>query len=335
MSVGDARSLFVADAGGVVAAGSIQTIGSEVPLPVDASSGTRVALTVPISTAVAAGKQHACAISTERVYCWGDHTNGALGAHRVCTSRATEEMPDAPPDCILNGEVMPTLPAVRAVAAGDDVTCATAVTDDRVYCWGTASLTGGSHVPALDPPSAVQLPDGSPLRARQLTIRNQTICAIDHAQTAWCWGETFGERPQRLELTGVRDLAIGTDHSCAIAANGLTCWGSNRNGQIGDFDHAHRCGNACRLGPTAINLDAIRVVVGERHSCALLASGAVACWGSNEIGQLGRDDAFLVGAIANVVGVAAAVDLASSYARSCALAADGTAICWGEHVSSY
>lgn len=33
--------------------------------------------------------------------------------------------------------------------------------------------------------------------------------------------------------------------------------------------------------------DYIKVVVGESHSCALTATGAVKCWGADEYGQLG------------------------------------------------
>jgi alpha-tubulin suppressor-like RCC1 family protein len=36
-------------------------------------------------------------------------------------------------------------------------------------------------------------------------------------------------------LSGVSAVALGNDHVCALAAGGaVTCWGSNKMGQLGD-----------------------------------------------------------------------------------------------------
>ena len=135
----------------------------------------------------------------------------------------------------------------------------------------------------------------------------------------------------RQNLTGVVDIAVGDTHGCAISAAGLQCWGSDRNGESGDLAFARACPESsdCKVGPTAIALDATEVTVGERHSCALVRGGDVACWGSNEVGQLGRKDAFLVGDVG--VALDGAVDLASGLAEVCALRSDKTVWCWGEY----
>jgi alpha-tubulin suppressor-like RCC1 family protein len=328
MSVSDIRTLIVAGVGGSVEAGSVQTLGTEVPRPAS-GDGTALPLELPLATGVASGRRHACVISTMQVVCWGDHEGGALGAHRACLPPVAE---GGASRCVLEPALMPSLPAIRAIAAGDDVTCTTAI-DDRVYCWGDPAdgALAGSHVPALDPPEPVRLAGGAPLFAARVVVRGRTACAIDHAGTAWCWGAGFGDRPRPLELTGVVDVAIGRHHACAIADGGLTCWGENRNGQVGDVVHARGCGEGrCVLGPTRVPVDAVSVVIGERHTCALTRAGQVACWGSNERGQLGRTDAFLVGDIG--VALESAIDLQAGYARTCALGMGGVAWCWGEHV---
>jgi alpha-tubulin suppressor-like RCC1 family protein len=319
MTAAGAHTLILTDADETanLDAGTVESYGEDVPLPNDPSSGEPMMLTLPTATAIAVGVRHACIVSTGQVTCWGDNSAGELGAHRACDSDG----------CVLAPGVMPTLPAVRALAAGDDFTCAITM-EDMVMCWGAngAGELGGSSVPALDPPTPIMLPDGKPLFAERVIAVDSTACAIDHTGSAWCWGEGYGV-PQRLALSAVTDIAVGSDHGCAIASGGLTCWGDNINGQI-DASSAAGCASPCTLPPTPIALAATRVVVGDRHTCALDASGDVTCWGSNEYGQLGESDAFLVGA--PNVAFRGATDLVAGTTHTCALAADDHAWCWGD-----
>lgn len=308
---------------------NLEARGAEVPAPHDPDTGEVAPLDLPPVSDVAVGRRHACVVSpTGSVHCWGDHEHGALGSQRVCKPPAAE---GGSPDCILGVGIMPSLPPVRELAAGDDVTCAI-TREDRVVCWGRPGpQLGGSVVPALDPPTPVAIAPEVPLAAARVIVARGTVCAIDHDATLWCWGTGFGATPQRQPYTGVVDVALGTRHSCVIDARGLTCWGDNRNAQVGDAAAARRCPleAPCTIDePYLVPLDAVRVVVGERHTCALLAGGGVACFGSNEVGQLGRTDAFLVGDI-GIALPGTVVELAAGYAHTCALASGGRAWCWG------
>lgn len=312
------HTLVLTEVGLHLDAGTVETDGPPIALPVDPSTSTPIMLALPTATAIAVGARHACIVSAAQVTCWGDNERGALGAHRTCTAGA----------CVLAPGVMPTLPPIRALAAGVDVTCATA-SDGQVLCWGEHAHgeLGGSIVSALDPPMPVRLADGKPLYADRVAIVDSTACAIDRFGAAWCWGDGYGAAPQRLAFTAVVDVAIGHDHGCAIAGDGLTCWGDNRNGQI-DAPSARQCTDACTLPPTHLAVDARRVVVGARHTCALGATGDVTCWGSNEHGQLAHADAFLVGD--PTVAFTGAVELVAGATRTCALTADHQAWCWGD-----
>jgi alpha-tubulin suppressor-like RCC1 family protein len=279
-------------------------------------------LLVPASTDVASGTYHACSLSQGQVFCWGDNSTGALGAIRTCPARSS--------DCFLNASVLPNLPAIKAIVAGDDVTCATAM-DGRVYCFGdpTSAAIGNSDVPATAPPRPIQLPFGTDLIASRVRMFHDKVCAIDTQNTVWCWGNDFGTTPVR-EYMNATDIALGPYHTCVLQAGQVTCFGENRNGQAGDFEAAQTCEpeGGCPVNPTVVPLDhPVSVVVGERHSCALLASGDVACWGSNEFGQLGRTDAFLVGSVG--IATQGAVEVVTSRTRTCARRSDGTAMCWG------
>ena len=323
-SVANTHTMIVTPFDPVTGGDNVKVAGTDVPRHVD-DNGDPVPLGLPVMTAVAVGRVHACGISaTGSVHCWGDQTHAALGMHRVCTPPAAE---GGVPDCTLGPAIMPSLPPVRALVAGDDVTCAI-MKDDHVVCWGVPGRTGGSLLPALDPPTPVTLTDGAVLSAARLIASHGSICAIDHDARLWCWGDGFATLPQLQPQRGVTDIALGRRHRCIIDEDGLSCWGDDRNGEIGDIEFARACGDDCQITtPHHIDLDAYRVVVGERHTCALDHAGVVTCWGSNEVGQLGRTDAFLVGDLGFALDTVS--DLAAGYAHTCALRNGNAVWCWG------
>ncbi len=202
-----------------------------------------------------------------------------------------------------------------------------------------------------------------------LSVGFAHACALMATGSAWCWGyNAMGQlgngrvgaeigfwnipcdsTPQ--EVLGVDELVLihaGFTTTCGVTpTGGLKCWGANQYGQLGDgrADHGITCDSGdCSLIPVDVNLlsvptAAFSVASGWYHSCVLGTFGDVACWGSNERGQLG-DGVASHGATcegvdcsrvpvrvhnlsANVQQVAAA----DQYA--CALRGDGTVWCWG------
>ncbi len=73
----------------------------------------------------------------------------------------------------------------------------------------------------------------------------------------------------------------------------------------------------------------VSIKVGGSHSCGLLASGRLKCWGSNSNGQVGiveiTDEGRVVANISNV----SQIDLGSFH--TCAVKTDGSAWCWGRN----
>jgi alpha-tubulin suppressor-like RCC1 family protein len=316
--LGGVHTLVLTEADGTIDAGTVEAYGDPIDLPQDPNTSEPVMLDLPTATELAVGLRHACVVSAGQVSCWGDNDAGALGAHRACNTAG----------CVLEPGTMPTLPAIKTLAAGWDFTCATTM-DGTVMCWGTNSHgeLGGSLVPSLDPPTPIKLPDDKPLYVQAVHVFESTACAIDRTNSAWCWGDGYGA-PQRLPYSNVTDVAVGSDHGCVIAGGQLTCWGDNINGQI-DATLARQCqqGAACSLPPTVVAMPAERVVVGERHTC-VLASGDVTCFGSNEHGQLATSDSFLVGD--PNVALSGAVDVVAGDTDTCALTAYHLAYCWGD-----
>jgi alpha-tubulin suppressor-like RCC1 family protein len=71
------------------------------------------------------------------------------------------------------------------------------------------------------------------------------------------------------------------------------------------------------------------VTAGHAHSCALLTSGAVKCWGSNDLGQLGDGTQTSSVTPVDTAGLTDAVVLSAAYAHTCAVTSAGAAKCWG------
>ncbi|MEQ1701925.1 MAG: hypothetical protein ABMA25_17590, partial [Ilumatobacteraceae bacterium] len=282
-------------------------------------SGTKV-------VSISAGTLHTCAVLIDgTVTCWGVGSFGRLGFGNQ-NSIGDDETPAANPAG--SGRIaMPELRAV-AVAAGGEHTCALLVNGD-ITCWGSAVLgalgygnefsIGDTETPRDNPidQGRVQLPGG--LKATAITAGNAHTCAILVGGAVACWGEaSFGrlgygnaenigddETPAAnpvsaglLSLPGSQlpvstaalAISAGKLHTCVLMATGsVSCWGDGTHGVLG-------YGNVAVIGdnefpvqnPAAPNgvvpLPGGRTVsgldVGDAHTCAILGTGGVTCWGT-------------------------------------------------------
>jgi len=80
-------------------------------------------------------------------------------------------------------------------------------------------------------------------------------------------------------------ISTGGNHTCAILSGAVKCWGHNDQGQVGDATSGTN-----RTSPVAVSGLSSGVTAisnGDFHTCAILSSGAVKCWGLNGQGQIG------------------------------------------------
>jgi alpha-tubulin suppressor-like RCC1 family protein len=128
-------------------------------------------------------------------------------------------------------------------------------------------------------------------------------------------------------------MDAGALHTCAVLRGGaVRCWGSNVDGQVGSGsgDMAERQPVSV-LGLTDAATD---VVCGEVHTCALLASGEVMCWGDNSVGQIGDGSMLPSPTAERVLDLPARVlEIAAGGAFNCALLDGGSVRCWGSNSS--
>ncbi len=130
-------------------------------------------------------------------------------------------------------------------------------------------------------------------------------------------------------LTGAdaQQLSGGGGHTCAIVPGAsVMCWGWDEQGQLGDtaqnYSWAYPSLAAGLIGATAVD-------GGYQHGCAVVADGAVKCWGSNGSGQLGDDTMWSSNVGVFALGLLGATAISTGSSHSCALVSGGSVWCWG------
>ncbi len=259
------------------------------------------------ATAVAAGATHACAIVAGAVQCWGANDRGQLGVETTTELCGSGTSALA---CARTPVAVAGLHHVVELVAGDAHTCARAQ-DGTVSCWGTnadGQLGAGTASPMPSPTPRAVLLGTSPLR-------------------------------------GVRALAAGTDHTCALRDDGaVLCWGRHDRGQLGAPAPAQSapCSNACFTTAVAVlGYEGTRsghtedggvdgpVDGGTAEAGAPIDASAAdgARADASGVSDTGRRDA-------SAVVPPAVISIAAGGSFSCLSLDDGTLRCWGSNRSN-
>jgi uncharacterized repeat protein (TIGR02059 family) len=156
----------------------------------------------------------------------------------------------------------------------------------------------------------------------------------------------YGTPTQALQAA----MSLGSRHTCVIKNGNLLCWGDNTLGQLGNGSFGDSTNERptfvvdSQSSPTTPLAGVVGVIAATDHSCALLNSGKVKCWGYGwRIGKYSSNGAaspyptFVKSSWINTEAesnaspdLTGAVGLAASTYNSCALINDGKVKCWGD-----
>jgi alpha-tubulin suppressor-like RCC1 family protein len=283
-------------------------------------------------TAIAAGGWYTCGLSmTDGVKCWGWNDFGQLGDGST-TNRATP----------VNATGLSS--GINIIDGGWAHTCVLSTTGG-VRCWGrnrTGQVGDGTTTDKSIPVDVVGM--GSDVIAIAVGGASYAghTCVLTRTSGVKCWG--YNELGQvgdgtttKNKVTPVDVVGLGSDvtaisagylHTCALTtAGGVKCWGYNFYGQVGDGTTVNKLIPADVVG---LDRNVIAIASGGFHTCALITTGGVKCWGGNPAGQLGNGDTENHSTPVDVEGLGSGVAaITAGYWHTCALGTGGGVKCWG------
>jgi alpha-tubulin suppressor-like RCC1 family protein len=265
---------------------------------------------------VTAGDRFTCAlIDNGDVRCWGYAFVGQLG-YGDQNDIGDTEIPSSQDPVPLGAKAL-------GITSGYAHSCAV-LEGGLVRCWGLGNsgrlgygaggTVGDNETPASRSPVNV---GGT---VKHIVAGREHTCAIQENNDVRCWGSCFAlgypsggtctdnigddEAPASagpVETGGAaRSIAIGDSFSCALLEDeSLRCWGSPGS-RLG-----YGLGNVEAIGDDETPAEAGELPIGgsveflssqgvnRNHTCAVLSTGAVRCWGESAGGRLGypnRDD---------------------------------------------
>jgi alpha-tubulin suppressor-like RCC1 family protein len=147
-------------------------------------------------------------------------------------------------------------------------------------------------------------------------------CALSNGPVCWGgngYGELgigiMGNKTTPTPVMGLPEaplsIVAGHDYSCAVlASHGVSCWGTNSAGELGDGTTLQRLSPVNVIGVR----DVVQVGVSNGSdqnlisptlgfTCALLGSDVVQCWGNGALGRLGNGKTLNSHTPVNVIGL--------------------------------
>ena len=270
---------------------------------------------------------HTCAMTTtDGIKCWGWNLYGQLGAGIF--NMHSSSVPVG---------VAGLASGVDAITGGGEHTCALTDTGGAT-CWGRnqfGQLGDNSTVDTIAPIDVTGLGSG----VTAIAAGGYHTCVRTDTGGAACWGYNSygqlgdGSNTDAHTAVAVSGLSSGADavattgnHTCALTdTGGVSCWGKNTHGQLGDNTTTDSNVPVAVSGLSGV----VQVSGGSHHTCAMTGTGTVRCWGNNGWGQLGDNSTTNSSVPVAVDGLSGVTAISAGGYHTCALTSTGSVTCWG------
>ena len=229
----------------------------------------------------------------------------------------------------------------------------------QAYCWGWSGYgqLGNLAVDFDQSPIAVPVEDAAwpKLDVDAGAIVTCTVVDLlsDSMTGAQCWGfgtalgDGVGEDSvMPVDVINLADDVIlvvgGATSSCALMdSGGVTCWGMNDWGQLGDGTNVTSLTPVEVIDPydpTGLLGDVVFLDENKSTVCAVIADGNVMCWGNNHKGKLGdqtEDDSSIPVSVIDFSDptelLSGVVEVGVGMYHVCAVIEGGGIKCWGDN----
>ncbi|MBW2261895.1 MAG: hypothetical protein JRG91_07980 [Deltaproteobacteria bacterium] len=215
-----------------------------------------------------------------------------------------------------------------------------AVCDDGEFCTAGDSCTSSA--------TCVGTPVLYLSGAEQISAGLHHGCAIVDTDRLRCWGYnnegqvgdgSVATRSGPVDVTGLTSgvayVGAGQAHTCAVTTAGAArCWGDNSEGQLGNGSTTD---SRVPIAVSGLSSGVDTICGGYFHTCALLTSGEISCWGRNAYGQLGNatftdtETPILVVPPTGGGALGGIVEIDCGNYHTCARNGSGNVLCWGSN----
>ena len=278
---------------------------------------------------ISSGEKFTCALlDSSGMKCWGRGGEGMLGD-------GTGLQRNSP--VYVSGLTS----GVTAIGTGKLQSCAILNTG-AVKCWGWNG-NGQIGIGNLNLPTGKTSPqDVVSLSARAIAVKGGEIhtCILLINGEVECTGRGYegqigngstADQSSPQTVSGISSavaISAGGNNGCALLSNGaVKCWGTNTEGELGIGSTGGQSNSP--TGVSGLSSGVKAIATGWYHSCAVLNTGAVKCWGWNPYGQLGNNTFTSSDSPVDVSGITNAVAISAGQYHTCALLSDGAVKCWG------
>lgn len=273
---------------------------------------------------------HACARTTDGLWCWGSARTGQNGLGRNTDRPEPLEAPE--------------VAQVTDMALGNEYSCAAWIRSGAIYgrtCWGwgdhgsfaMGELSGEQPFTERTEESEDAVADidsGARFQcARRESGRLQ--CAGGNSSNELAQPDSVSSSSEWVDIPGTyRDFGTSDSGVCAVADDGTWCWGLSTYDSIArtpDLECVPGADGDCFT-------DLVSIAAGSGRGCGLDATGLAWCWGGNEGGLLGVEGPARVTMATPVDTELRFNELAAASASFCGIdATEGGLHCWGTNGS--